>query len=113
MSLDVSSWKGSLQIVDVPRARRFGAWYVVEYRLRSMSKWLFELIGFGIGNPLIYLFAVGLGIGSLITQQVDGVSYLQFLAPALLASAAISAAMDECIFPVMEGFIWVKSFWTT
>jgi lipooligosaccharide transport system permease protein len=112
MTVEIRQWQGSRKLVNLPKARRFGAWYVTEYRLRAMSKWMFELIGFGIGNPVIYLFAVGLGIGALINRDVDGVSYLAFIAPALLASAAIGAAMDECIFPLMEGFIWVKSFWT-
>ena len=112
MTIEVTKWQGSRRLVNVPKAKRFGAWYVTEHRLRAMSKWLFELIGFGIGNPVIYLFAVGLGIGSLISKPIDGVSYLAFIAPALLASAAIGAAMDECVFPQMEGFIWIKSFWT-
>lgn len=112
MSVSTSNWQGSAMLVNVPRARRLAPWFVAEYRLRVMSKWMFELIGFGIGNPIIYLFAVGLGIGSLINRDVDGVSYLEFLAPALLSTSAIMAAMDECMFPVMEGFVWVKSFWT-
>jgi lipooligosaccharide transport system permease protein len=112
MTVRAAEWQGSQKLVNVPKATRFGFWYVTEWRMRVMSKWLFELIGFGIGNPVIYLFAVGLGIGSLIHKPIDGVSYLAFIAPALLSSAAIGAAMDECVFPLMEGFIWVKSFWT-
>jgi lipooligosaccharide transport system permease protein len=34
------------------------------------------------------------------------------LAPALLATAAIQAAMDETTFPTMQGFIWDKSFFS-
>jgi phosphate transport system permease protein len=40
------------------------------------------------------------------------VPYLTFLAPALLATAAIQAAMDETTFPTMQGFIWDKSFFS-
>ena len=112
MAAKTATWQGSRVLVNVPKARRFAPWYVTEYRLRAMSKWWFELIGFGLGNPIIYLFAVGLGIGSMISRDVDGVKYLAFLAPALLSSSAMMTAMDECMFPVMEGFVWLKSFWT-
>ncbi|MFM8205609.1 MAG: ABC transporter permease, partial [Actinomycetales bacterium] len=39
------------------------------------------------------------------------VAYLTFLAPALIASAAISAAIDETMFPTLEGFKWRKTFY--
>jgi lipooligosaccharide transport system permease protein len=41
---------------------------------------------------------------------VDGVSYLTFLAPALLATAAIQGAIDESVYPTLEGFKWNKIF---
>jgi lipooligosaccharide transport system permease protein len=80
-----------------------------------MFKWWSAIVAFGIGNPVLYLTSVGLGIGSLVdanmgTNGVNGVSYLLFLAPALLASAAIQSGMDEVTFPVLAGFIWEKTF---
>jgi lipooligosaccharide transport system permease protein len=104
------------QAVDSKKAIRFGAWAVAEYRLRSMSKWLGALVSFGLGNPIIYLVAIGIGIGSLVDtntggQGIDGVSYLQFVAPALLATAAISAVQDEVTFPTLQGFVWDKMFY--
>ena len=41
---------------------------------------------------------------------VDGVKYLVFLAPALLASAAVQGSMDETVFPTLGGFMWEKTF---
>ena len=66
-------------------------------------------------NPLLYLLSVGIGIGSLVdsnqgAQGVDGVSYLTFLGPALLASTAIQGAIDEVVMPTMQGFKWNKNF---
>ena len=40
------------------------------------------------------------------TQAVDGVSYLVFVAPALLATATITVASEEFTYPVMLGFKW-------
>ena len=99
----------------VQRGMRFGAWYVAEYRIRQMSKWLGAIITVSFGNPIIYLLAIGVGVGSLVDANtggagINGVSYITFLAPALLATAAIKAAMDETSFPTLEGFVWNKSF---
>ncbi len=101
--------------VDPKRAVRFGAWRVAEYRFYSMSKWMGSVIAFGLGNPILYLISVGLGIGALVDANTGGggilgVPYIQFVAPALLASAAIQGVMDEVTFPTMDGFVWDKLF---
>jgi lipooligosaccharide transport system permease protein len=71
-------------------------------------------------SPVLYLTAMGLGLGSLVDAGTGaggasgaglaGVSYLAFLAPGLLASAAMQTAAGESTFPVMAGLVWVKSF---
>lgn len=101
--------------VDEKRAVRFGALRVAEYRFYSMSKWMGAVIANGLGNPILYLISVGLGIGALVDantggEGIGGVSYLQFVAPALLAAAAIQGVMDEVTFPTMDGFVWDKLF---
>jgi lipooligosaccharide transport system permease protein len=101
--------------VDVSNAVRWGAFRVAEYRLRHISKWLGSVIAFGLGNPILYLLSVGLGVGALVDansggEGVGGVPYLQFVAPALLAAAAIQGVMDEVTFPTMDGFVWDKVF---
>lgn len=115
MSQTAVKWQGASKLVDVPKAIRFGAWYVAEYRIRQMLHWIQSLIAFGLGNPIMYLTSVGIGIGSLVDKNlgangIDGVHYLTFLAPALLASAAIQSGSEELMFPVMEGFVWRKTF---
>jgi lipooligosaccharide transport system permease protein len=53
----------------------------------------------GFAEPLLYLFAIGWGVGALVGDMPlpDGrtVSYLTFLAPALLAAAAMNGAIAE------------------
>ena len=93
-----------------------GAWYFAEHRIRVMSKWKLIIGMIDFANPLFYLIAVGVGIGVLVTENsgttgTGGVEYLTFLAPALVASAAISAAIDETMFPTLEGFKWRKTFY--
>jgi lipooligosaccharide transport system permease protein len=104
------------EAVDPAKAIRWGAWRVAEYRFYSMSKFMGAVIAFGLGNPILYLISVGLGVGALVDantggQGIGGVSYLMFVAPALLAAAAIQGVMDEVTFPTMDGFIWDKLFY--
>ena len=97
------------------RPRRFGAWYVAEHRFRVMRAYLQTLLVTGFGNPFLYLFAMGVGLGSLVSANlgptaVNGVSYLAFVAPALLCTAAVTVASEEFTYPVMLGFKWNPTF---
>lgn len=110
------AWRGASQTVEPHRIRRFGAWYVAEYRLRNLSKWWAAIVAFGLGNPVLYLASFGFGIGALVDRGgaapvPDGVAYLTFLAPALLATAAIQATQDEVTFPLMHGLKWERVFY--
>jgi len=109
--------QGSLKIIDAAKVAARGALYVTEARLRAMLKWIWLIIGISIANPVLYLVSIGLGVGSYIDKNtggmgVDGVSYITFLAPALLATAAIQGAIDESVFPTLEGFKWNKIFFS-
>jgi lipooligosaccharide transport system permease protein len=105
--------EGSLVIVDTDRIKSNGALYVAESRILVIRKFLPVVISIAVSNPTLYLIAIGLGVGKLINTHsggVDGVSYLTFLAPALLATAAIQTAMDEVVFTTIQGFKWGKNF---
>jgi lipooligosaccharide transport system permease protein len=122
MSLDVRpeakmSWVGAAKLVDPQVSIRFGALFVAENRIRNMMKWWASILAFGIGNPSLYLLSIGIGVGSLVDSSlgpnaIDGVSYLTFLAPALLATAGIQGAMDEVTWPTLEGFVWDRTFFS-
>lgn len=98
------------------KPRRWGSWYVAEHRIRSMRSYLRTIIATSIGNPVVYLFALGVGLASLVDRNVgaggvQGVSYLAFVAPALIASAAVTVAAEECTYPMMMGFKWNPIFY--
>ncbi|HEY4021656.1 MAG TPA: ABC transporter permease [Pseudonocardiaceae bacterium] len=65
-----------------------------------------------VGLPVLYLLAMGLGFGSQVRPGAltGGVSYLQYLTPALIAMAATQSAAGEATFPVLSGFKWQKHF---
>jgi lipooligosaccharide transport system permease protein len=111
------TWIGSTKLVDPQVSIRFGAFFVAENRLRNMAKWWLSIIAFGLGNPSLYLLSIGIGVGSLVDSSlgpnaIDHVSYLTFLAPALLASAGIQGALDEVTWPTLEGFVWDRTFFS-
>lgn len=63
-------------------------------------------------NPVLFLLAMGVGLGKLVDQGDSGlaVDYLKFLAPGLLASTAMTTAAGDSAFPVMAGIKWRKSY---
>lgn len=96
-------------------APKFGARFVFQARLYNMSKFFWVVLFHAVASPVLYLLAIGVGVGTLVDQNmggegVDGVRYLVFLAPALLANAAVQSSIDETIFPTLGGFMWEKSF---
>lgn len=65
-------------------------------------------------NPVLYLLAMGLGLGSLVDDgggatQLD-FDYLTYLAPGLLAAATMMTAAGESLYPVHAGMKWNKSY---
>ncbi|MEE8484185.1 MAG: ABC transporter permease, partial [Nitrospinota bacterium] len=58
--------------------------------------YLASVIG-NIGEPIIFLFGLGLGLGTMI-EEVNGMSYLEFIAPGVMAVVAMNAAAFECTF---------------
>jgi lipooligosaccharide transport system permease protein len=66
-------------------------------------------------NPLLFLGSIGLGLGTLVNAhhgaaRLGGVSYLTFLAPGLLAAAAMETAVGESTYPVYGSVKWNKVY---
>jgi lipooligosaccharide transport system permease protein len=65
-------------------------------------------------SPVLYLGAMGLGLGSLVdshgTASLGGVSYLTFLAPGLMAASAMQTAVSESLYPVFAAVKWQKTY---
>jgi lipooligosaccharide transport system permease protein len=60
-------------------------------------------------DALLYLFAIGLGIGTYI-KEVDGVPYINFIAPAILAISVMNSAFFECTYGSYVRMYYQKSF---
>jgi lipooligosaccharide transport system permease protein len=66
-------------------------------------------------QPTLYLMSLGFGVGSLIdplraASIAGGASYLQFLAPGLLAAACMQVASFESAWPVIGKIVWRRSY---
>lgn len=61
-------------------------------------------------EPIFMLFAFGWGIGSLITAQVSGVSYLTFVGAGVLAFAPVSRAMFETTYSAYFRMVYQSTF---
>jgi lipooligosaccharide transport system permease protein len=67
-------------------------------------------------SPVLFLAAMGLGLGGLgkeHTGNVAGLTYLDFVAPGLLAASAMQVAANESMWPVLGAVKWVKNFYAT
>jgi len=65
-------------------------------------------------QPTLYLMALGLGVGSLIDARravvVGAPSYVQFLAPGLLAAACMQVASFESAWPIAGKILWNRNY---
>ena len=63
-------------------------------------------------SPTLLLLAMGVGLGSLVDDRnaPAGLPYLTWLAPGLLAAAAMQTAAGDSSYPVMAGIKWIKSY---
>ena len=96
------------------RARRFGWWYYTETYLRGMRAYAVPILFYAIGQPVLYLVAMGIGLASLVSGgvgTVDDVDYLTFVAPALLVSTVVMSVSGEMTYPVMSGFKWQRLYY--
>jgi lipooligosaccharide transport system permease protein len=91
---------------------RASAWQVVGYQLVAAKRFWRSLLIVGIGTPLLYVLALGVGLGVVINRHGHslGVPYLQFVAPAFLTAAALQIAASASAFPITSGFKWQRTF---
>jgi lipooligosaccharide transport system permease protein len=71
-------------------------------------------IAFGFLQPLMFLTAMGIGIGSLISaQQQDafgGYPYLHWIGPGLMSAMAMQTATFESTYPIMNKIMWGRNY---
>src|SRR5215211_2294397 len=65
-------------------------------------------------TPLLYLTAMGVGLGSMITLRgtdvIGGYHYTHFLGPGLMAATCMQSAVFESTFPIMGKIMWRRNY---
>jgi len=91
-----------------------GALRVLEHHLTVYRRTWKGSVFMSFVSPVLFLAAMGLGLGGLISRgpvrSVDGVSYLVFLAPGLLAASAMQSAYVETTYPIMARIQWERTY---
>jgi lipooligosaccharide transport system permease protein len=90
------------------------------YTFRSFEYWLLVYRRVWRGtivssflNPVLYLTAMGIGLGRLVNKGSalpGGVPYLEFVAPGMLAAVAMQVAAAESSFPVRGAIKWNRQY---
>jgi lipooligosaccharide transport system permease protein len=64
-------------------------------------------------SPVLYLVAMGVGVGTLVDANeptsIDGIPYLHYVAPGLMAAAAMQAGVGASMYPVMASVKWLRT----
>jgi lipooligosaccharide transport system permease protein len=86
---------------------------VVEREARVFRKLWRGSVFTSLLAPLLFLGAMGVGLGGLVDERnadVAGVTYLEFVAPGLLVASAMQATAGGSLWPVLGGFKWLRTY---
>jgi lipooligosaccharide transport system permease protein len=60
-------------------------------------------------EPVLYLAALGLGLGAFV-KDINGVPYINYIAPGIIASSSMFAAVYECTYGTYVRMTFQKTF---
>lgn len=64
-------------------------------------------------NPIFFLLSIGVLLGALVDRRnpdLGGLSYLEFVAPGLIATTAMQTAANTTTYPVLVGLKWLRTY---
>jgi lipooligosaccharide transport system permease protein len=89
---------------------------VLEWKLTVFKRvWRSNIVSSFL-QPLLYLLAMGLGVGSLVNHNAGSgsllghVPYIAFVAPGLLATTAMMVGSNESLWPVLDSLMWTRQY---
>ncbi|MEV5765715.1 ABC transporter permease [Micromonospora sp. NPDC052213] len=101
------------RLVDVAAATRRST-SVAERNVAALKSVYWLLLVSGFVEPLLYLLSIGVGVGALVGDlTLSGgqvVTYAAFVAPAMLASSAMTGALSETTFNFFGKMKYMKLY---
>jgi lipooligosaccharide transport system permease protein len=84
--------------------------FVLEYHLVNYRRtWRSSALSSFV-LPLLTMLGFGLGIGAYVRGGIQGVPYLDWMVPGLIASTAVQTAIGESSWPAFGYFEWQRSY---
>lgn len=83
-----------------------------DYYLTLLRRtWRGSIFSYGV-LPILFLLSMGIGLGGYVRDEaaLGGVSYLEYIAPGMLAVNVMQAAVGESTWPVFGNFKWTKVY---
>ena len=98
----------------VPARAPHPAVRVLDYFLVLLRRTFRGTIFGSFVSPLLYLVAMGYGLGSLVDRgggsAMGGVPYVQFIAPGVLAATAMQTGVFDASWPVLGAIKWQRQY---
>jgi lipooligosaccharide transport system permease protein len=91
-------------VMNIKRA--FRVW---QRNLTVYTKLYKSSLALNFVEPVLYLAALGLGLGAFV-REINGVPYIQFIAPGIIASSSMFAAIYECTYGTYVRMTYQKTF---
>lgn len=86
--------------------RAFRVW---QRHLTVYTKLYKSSIALNFVEPILYLAALGLGLGAFV-KEIEGVPYIKFIAPGIIASSSMFAPIYECTYGTFIRMTYQKTF---
>ena len=90
--------------MEIKRAMRVWQRHFTVYKKLYKSSIVLNFV-----EPILYLLAMGIGLGSFI-KEVHGRSYINFIAPGIIASSSMFATVYECTYGTYVRMAIQKTF---
>ncbi len=85
------------------------AFRVLQRNFTVFTKLYKSSLALNFAEPILYLWAMGLGLGAYV-KEIHGVPYINFIAPGMIASSAMFAAVYECTYGTFVRMTYQKTF---
>ncbi len=85
------------------------AFRVWQRHLTVYTKLYKSSFALNFAEPILYLTAMGFGLGAFV-PAINGMPYINFIAPGIIASSSMFAAIYECTYGTYVRIVFQKTF---